>query len=1117
MRFLGRGHGLRHAQAMRPGTALSNTAGCVLDPVFSLRRRIRLEPGARVAVAFWTALADSREAVLALARSLRARHAAGQVLTESRARAAETQARLGLDATQAARCDALVGALLYADRAWRAPADRLARGRGGAPVLWSAGISGDRPIVLAHVDGESGLACVRELLLAQRFWQAKRLGVDVVLLDDGGADDLHATLAAWTKAQDEHLKAARDATPAQCFVLRADSVSEALRDGLYTVARVMLEASKGWPDTGSGSPDDPSNSRHPGEGRDPVTITPARAARSLDSGLRRNDGQERGGDMHRTEDASPREFDNGLGGFVDDGRSYAIMLDGDRCTPQPWINVIANPGFGFLVSAEGGGYTWSANSQQNALTPWPNDPVSDTPHEVLYLRDEDSGELWSATALPIRLPETRYRAEHGKGWSRFGHAAHGIETELLQYVPTGDPLKLSRLRLRNRSAQARRLSVTAYVAWALGAIGTTSAPFVVTSRDAATGALFARNAWRPEFGERVAFIDFGGRPVSLTGDRLEFLGRYGGVDRPAALAGDRPLSGRVGAGLDPCGAMRTAIALAPGEDVELVFMLGEAASCDEARALLRKYRAADLDRVLDEVRAQWNELLDTVQVRTPDRAMDILLDHWLPYQVLGCRLWARTAYYQASGAYGFRDQLQDVMALCVSRPDLAREHLLRAAGRQFAEGDVQHWWLPPGGKGIRTRISDDRLWLAYVAAHYVAVTADAAVLDERRPFLEGAAIKPGDTDAFYQPGSAGEQASLYEHAARAIDSSLARGAHGLPLMGTGDWNDGMNHVGAQGRGESVWLAWFLLATIDAFAPLAEARGEQARAAAWRHHAGGLRETLDGEHGWDGAWYRRGYYDDGTPLGSQLSEECRIDTIAQSWSVIAGAADAGHAAQAMAAVDEHLVRDNDGIALLLAPPFDRTSSDPGYIKGYPPGIRENGGQYTHGATWSVFACAKLGRGDRAGELFGMLNPITHGDRADTVARYQVEPYVACADVYSVAPHVGRGGWTWYTGSAGWLYRAGLEAILGFRPQGDRLLLDPCIPAAWKHYEIAWRRRGGDGAVTRYEIRVENPDGVHRGIVRMTLDGVPVALDAGSGGQRLPLASDGQVHRVLAVLG
>lgn len=767
---------------------------------------------------------------------------------------------------------------------------------------------------------------------------------------------------------------------------------------------------------------------------------------------------------------------------------------------------MANPDFGFIASAEGGGYTWSRNSQQNPLTPWPNDPVTDAPNEVLYLRDEDSGELWSATAAPIRAEGVRYRVTHGKGWSRFSHRAHGIDVDLLQYVPMADSIKLSRLRLHNRSGGARRLAVTGYVRWALAPNGSIAAPYVVTERDQATGALFARNTWRAEFGERVAFIDLGGAQSSFSGDRGAFLGRYGAIDKPQALSA-ASLSGRTGAGLDPCGGLQTHVTLAADQQVELQFVLGDADSTQAAQDLVRRYRDADPDEVLAQVREHWDDVLDTVQVKTPDRALDIMVNDWLLYQSLGCRIWARSAYYQSSGAYGFRDQLQDVMSLCVARPALAREHIVRSAGRQFPEGDVQHWWLPPQGQGVRTRMSDDRLWLPYVAAHYVNTSGDESVLEESVSFLAGQTLEPGQDEAFFTPEVSDETGSVYEHGARAIDVSLDLGPHGLPLIGTGDWNDGMNSVGDEGRGESVWLVWLLVATIDAYTRFAEARGDDTRAARWRDHAASLRKTVE-VAGWDGQWYRRGYYDDGTPLGSAQSQECRIDTIAQSWSAMAGASDRAHVAQAMQSVREHLLLTDEALALLFTPPFDDGPTEPGYIKGYPPGVRENGGQYTHGAIWSVFAFSVLGQGDHAGALFSMLNPIGHADSPDKLTRYRVEPYVACADLYSVAPHVGRGGWTWYTGSGGWLYRAGLEAILGFQPQGGTLLLDPCIPAAWPGFSIVYRR-----GATCHVIEVANPRHVQRGVASSTFDGDAVDGDP----CRIDLRDDGRTHHWKLILG
>lgn len=1086
-RFLGRGRTLTDAASMQSGAALSNTTGCVLDPVFSMRQQITLAPGTSVRLLCWTGVADSREGALALSTQRDKPNAAELLFADAASHAENLMRRLELTEARLGCLAPWMDAVLCTDRTQRAAPEALTRGQGGAPTLWPVGISGDRPIILLRLHNESGLPRLHTLLLAQRYWREQTLAVDVVLLNtarDAAGDRLQRAIDPLVQVQREQLKAGDQMVRAELFSLRNDAIDDNLRDGLQRVARVVLDEVEHAP---------AGDFAKPGSGRPPAirAHTPA-AATDVD-------------------EAAVLEFANGHGGFDDAGRAYRIELEGDCHTPAPWVNVIANPAFGFIVSAEGGGYAWSQNSQQNPLTPWPNDPVSDTPQDVIYLRDRDSGALWSATALPIRVVDAHYAITHGKGWSRFRNDAHGIALELTQCVPLADTIKLSRLRLRNDSTRARRLAVTGYVAWALGANGSTPAPFVVTAHDAATGALFAHNRWRADFNERVAFFDAAGQQHSMSGDRAELLGLLGTAACPAALRHDAPLSGRIGAGLDPCGALQTCIELPAKTQIELVFLLGDAADAAAARTLIATYRSTSFDQVLADIDAHWGRLLDTVQVRTPDRAMDILLNDWLLYQVTVCRLWARTAYYQASGAYGFRDQLQDVMALCVSRPDLAREHLLRAAGRQFAEGDVQHWWLPPAGQGIRTRISDDRIWLAHVAMHYVEVSGDEAVLDAMLPFLTGQSIPDDASDAFFQPQTSDQQVPLYEHCARAIDSSLALGTHALPLIGTGDWNDGMNAVGAKGQGESSWLGWLLLCAIDAMAPLAEQRDDAGRATRWRAHAEALRRAL--EQAWDGQWYRRGYYDDGTPLGSQESSQCQIDTIAQSWSVIAGAAHREHAAQAMASVDRLLVDHDNRLARLFTPPFAPDGPDnPGYIKGYPPGVRENGGQYTHGAIWSIFAWAGLGEGDRAAGLFDLLNPITHSASPEAVQRYMVEPYVVSADVYAVAPHVGRGGWTWYTGSAAWLYRAGLESILGFQLRGDRLRIEPCIPRHWPRFELSYRYRGGQDRVTTYAIELENPDRVCHGVVAVEMDDGPLDPNAA-----VALLDDGKTHRLRVVLG
>ncbi|MEO8580424.1 MAG: hypothetical protein ABI469_09250, partial [Gemmatimonadales bacterium] len=735
-----------------------------------------------------------------------------------------------------------------------------------------------------------------------------------------------------------------------------------------------------------------------------------------------------------------------------------------------------------------------------------NDPVSDPPSDMFYIRDEESGALWTPTALPIREDTGEYVVRHGHGYTRYERTSHGVGLELLQFVPADAPLKISRLVLTNHSSRGRRLSVTAYLEWVLGVARGGSAPYVTTEMDSATGAMFARNFWNRDFGNRIAFADLGGLQQSWTGDRTEFIGRNGATDRPAALVNNKQLSGSTGAALDPCCALQTVVEIPAGGQVSIVLLLGQAETREAARALIARYRSADLDAQLAIVTDGWARVLGAVEVNTPDRALDIMLNQWLLYQTLACRVWARTAFYQASGAYGFRDQLQDVMALAVSRPDLTRAQILRAASRQFVEGDVQHWWHEPVGAGVRTRIADDMLWLPYAATHYLDVTGDQAILDEAVPFLEGAVLKPGQNESYFEPDVSTQHGTLFEHCARALDRSLAVGTHGLPLMGTGDWNDGMNRVGVDGKGESVWLAWFLYTNLVSWSPVAAARGEAERAAAWTSHADAIRHAVERE-AWDGHWYSRAYFDDGTPLGVAGADACAIAAIAQSWSVISGAADPVRARQAMDAVDQHLIRRKDSLVLLLTPPFDHTALEPGYIKGYVPGVRENGGQYTHASVWTAIAFAELHDGDRAAEILSMLNPIKRTSTPDAVGRYRVEPYVSVGDVYSEPPHVGRGGWSWYTGSAGWMYRAGVEWLLGVRLRERRLLIDPCIPSAWPGFTLALRF-----GATRYEVTVENPEGACRGVARLELDGV-----ASSDRSGIPVVDDHGVHRVRVVLG
>ena len=1084
-RFLGRGRDLRNAVSIVDARPLSNTTGTVLDPVLSLRRRVRLAPGETARIAFWTSVSASRDEALALVDKHRDMAAFERVRTLAWTQAQVQLRYLGVDFEEAQAFQRIANRVLYSDSSLRASRDILEKNQLGPSALWPHGISGDLPIVLVRIDDDSDLEIVRQLLRAHEYWRLKRLAVDLVILNErppSYATDLQQALDAAiriSQARRDEDRTRRGAV----FLLRADLLLAPIRDLLQTAARAVFVARRGT-----------------------LTDQLARLKEAAPVPRQRVRPAGTGAKETAARTLPPLEFFNGLGGFSADAREYTVVLDEEQWTPAPWSNVIANSQFGFLASADGSGSTWSLNAQQNQITPWSNDPVSNPPAEAVYIRDDASHELWSATPLPIREPANPHVVRHGFGYSRFEHASHGIALDLLQFVPLHDSLKISRLKIVNRSAGSRELSVTHYLDWVLGNQRGKTAAFVVTEIEPKTGALLARNPWNTGFPTRVAFMDMGGRQQTCTADRMEFIGRHGSLAEPAALLGAQRLTNRAGGGLDPCGAMQTTITLAPGEATELKFLLGEEASTADAVALIERYRTLDLDAVLREVTEFWEQTVGAIQVKTPDRSMDILLNGWLLYQTLVCRVWARTAFYQSSGAYGFRDQLQDVLALMVSAPAIAREHILRAAGRQFEEGDVQHWWLPASGQGVKTRVSDDRIWLPFVVAHYLDVTEDLGVLDEQVPFLAGGPLPPESHEVFSAPESR-TAGSLLEHCVRALDSSLAIGSHGLPLFGTGDWNDGMNRVGAAGRGESVWLAWFLYATLLKFAPIAEARGAAAAGALWRKHAFALQQAIERE-AWDGDWYRRGYFDDGTPLGSVASDECRIDAIAQSWGVISQAADPERAVRAMSAVNAQLVSRSDGLVQLFTPPFDHTTHDPGYIKAYPPGLRENGGQYTHAAMWTTLAFALLGDGDRAGELFSLINPINHASTRAGIHRYKVEPYIACADVYSSAQHVGRGGWTWYTGTASWMYRTATEGILGIHLRGTRLVIDPCIPRGWNGFEFTYRYGS-----SRYRIAVENPYGVSRGVTRATLDGA--ALPAAP--CEIALVDDGDSHYGLITLG
>ena len=820
------------------------------------------------------------------------------------------------------------------------------------------------------------------------------------------------------------------------------------------------------------------------------------------------------------DDAEDLRFFNGIGGFSEDGTEYVIRLDatpdGLRWPPMPWSNVIANEHAGCIVTSSGAVTSWSANSRENRLTPWYNDPVSDPHGEAIYLRDEETGIFWSPQPGPTPAPAA-YEVRHGFGYTSWHHTSYELEQETTTFVPRHDPLKVVQLRLSNTSPRSRRITVTSYAHLVLGGVPWLTAPTVVTSLDSATGALFATNPARGEFSDRTTFARLvapaADGPVSATGDRTGFLGRTGSVADPAALHSAAPLDGHTGPDLDPCAAFQCTLTIAAGATVEVALLLGESESEARARALIAEYSSLPgIAQALVDVRHFWHDLLGSVQIETPSPALDLMMNGWLTYQNLACRVWGRSAYYQSGGAFGFRDQLQDSVALLYHDAKLTRAQILLHASHQFVEGDVMHWWHPPTSKGIRTRFSDDLLWLPYITAIYIARTGDRAILDVSAPFVTGPELPDGEDELFMTPVDSGTAGTVYEHCCRSIDRSLTAGSHGIPLMGSGDWNDGMNRVGREGRGESVWLGFFLFTILSDFIPVVEARGDSDRLARYQEYRGQLGGALN-DAGWDGGWYRRAYYDDGTPLGTASADECRIDAIAQAWSVLSGVATVERADFALDAMEANLVSENEKLIRLLTPAFDKTSHDPGYIKGYLPGVRENGGQYTHGVLWGVQALAEVGRTERVAKLLEMLSPISHGRTPDEVAVYRVEPYVISADVYGVAPHVGRGGWSWYTGSAGCMYRNTLESMLGFTIAGGRSLeLRPCIPAAWPGFRVSIRLPDGQ---TRYDITVTRAAaGVD--VTRVHVDGVEVSGAIMNGMASVELLRDGGVHVVTVAL-
>ena len=1046
MKFIGRGNTAANPAALASYEPLSGSEGSVLDPVAVIRHQFTLPPGESVTIDYVCGIAEDRESCMRMIEKYDDMNPSDRALEMSWSHSQALLHQLNADESDAQLFSRLAGAILYANRSFRAESGILFKNSRGQQELWSYAISGDLPIVLIQIRDQENLDIVRQMLQAHAYWYMKGLKVDMVIWNED--------TAGYRQLLQEHIMGMITAIhpanemnrPGGVFLRQSEQISTEDRILISSVARIIIS------DTDGPLAIQIKTAERP-ERRKFIPLSPIR--------------------IHTPKTYSHIHTDdlllyNGTGGFTHDGKEYVINLSKEKQTPAPWVNILANPHFGCVISESGQSYTWHDNAHEFRLTPWNNDPVSDPGGEVFYLRDEETGHYWSPTPLPCP-GNGEYKCRHGFGYSVFEHIEDGIHSELWVYVALNANIKYSVLKVRNESGFTRHLSATGYVEWIMGSTREKTHMHIITETNPTTGAIFARNAYNTEFADRIAFFSTTSPNHTITGNRAEFIGRNRTLADPIAMTRAH-LSNRIGAGYDPCGAIHVPFTLENGQERQIQFMLGTAGrrSADASQFVQRFSTNNAADAILMQITRHWERVLGAVKVETPDKSLDMLANGWLMYQTIACRLWARSGFYQSGGAFGFRDQLQDAMAVIHTEPQLLRDQILLHSEHQFIEGDVQHWWHPPSGRGVRTHCSDDYLWLPLAVCRYIKSTGDAGILDEITPFLEGPPV-PADQDSYYDmPFRSAQTDTIYQHCIRAINYGLRFGVHGLPLIGSCDWNDGMDKVGEHGKGESVWLGFFLYSILLEFAELARNHDDASFAEKCLQEADGLRKRIH-DNAWDGAWYRRAYFDDGTPLGSAQNEECRIDSISQSWSILSGAGDEKRARQAMDSLNQFLVRRDQKLIQLLDPPFDKSSLNPGYIKGYVPGVRENGGQYTHAAIWAVMAFAKLHDTHLAWELFNLINPLNHSTNQEEAHLYKVEPYVVAADVYAVPPHTGRGGWTWYTGSSGWMYRLILESLIGITLDHGRLRFDPCLPPEWPSVSITYRHMENT-----YHIIIEQSD-------------------------------------------
>ena len=1056
MKFIGRGNTLVNPQAMNASVKLSGSQGPVLDPIVSIRYRIVLKPEQTTTIDLILGIGETREVCQGLMEKYQDRHLRNRAFELSWTHSQVVLRQINATEAEAQLYERIAGSIIYPNSSLRADASILIKNFKGQSGLWSYSISGDLPIVLLRIEDSENIALVKQLVQAHAYWQLKGLAVDLVIWNEdhrGYRQTLQDEILGLISANVNLTNKA-----GSIFVKFSDQISHEDKILFQSVARIIISDS-------NGALLDQINKRN-------VIKTPPPLL-SIQEHIETSAAEI---------SVLPEDllFFNGHGGYSQNGREYVIITTNTVKTPAPWVNVIANPHFGTVISESGSSYTWVENAHELRLSPWCNDPVSDTSGEAFYIRDEESGVFWSPMPLPAS-GETPYITRHGFGYSVFEHTENGIRSETWVYADIEASIKFITIKFQNLSGRSRQLSATGYITLVLGDLRHRSAMHIITDLDPSTGALVARNQYNNALDGRVVFFDVDDADRTFTADRNTFIGRNGTLKNPDAMSRVR-LSGKIGAGLDPCAAIQVAFNLNDGQEHELVFRLGVGRNATDATQLIRQFRGGiAAGDALKKVQNFWIQTIEAVQIETPDVPLNILANGWLTYQTLSSRIWGRSGYYQSGGAFGFRDQLQDVLSFLYTQSQLARNQILLCASRQFKEGDVQHWWHPPSGRGIRTKCSDDLLWLPFVTCQYVTVTGDSEILNEPIFFLDGRPLNTDEESYYDLPDRSGKSSSLYDHCVRAIKHSLSFGIHGLPLMGSGDWNDGMDKVGKDGKGESIWLGFFLYNILIRFIEISNLFNDTSFAEQCRENANELQRNIE-QHGWDGEWYRRAYFDDGTALGSSANAECRIDSISQSWSILSGAGDTKRSGMAMNAVDKHLVNRESGIIQLLDPPFDKSDMNPGYIKGYVPGVRENGGQYTHAAIWAIMAFAAIGDGKRAWELFDMINPVNHGRSMEGIATYKVEPYVVAADVYASPLHNGQGGWTWYTGSAGWMNQLIFQSLLGLKAENDKLRFEPCLPAAWSLCKIHYRYKE-----TLYHFHIHQVHEEGKGI-KIKIDGM-----------------------------